>query len=76
MPDETERAELIALVEQIRRAEGTEEERDRLIAAFEQRVINPEAPYLIYFPYHCGLGHSPSAEEIVDAALSFRPFLM
>lgn len=76
MPDERERAELIALVEQILGAQGDEAKRERLIAAFEQRVLNPEACYLIYFPYHCGLGHSPSADEIVDAALAFRPFLM
>ncbi|HYF62017.1 MAG TPA: hypothetical protein VD886_04340 [Herpetosiphonaceae bacterium] len=76
MADERERAELIALVERILAAQNDEDERERLIAAFEQRVINPEARYLIYFPYHCGLGENPSAEEIVDATLAFRPFLM
>jgi len=76
MPDQAKRAELIALVDQILCADPAGEERARLMDVFEQEVLNPEACYLIYFPYHCGLGHSPSAAEIVDAALSFRPFLM
>jgi hypothetical protein len=74
MADAGKRAELIALVDRILCAGA--EERARLMEEFEQEVLNPEACNLIDFPYHCGLGRNPSAEEIVDAALSFRPFLM
>jgi hypothetical protein len=76
MADAGKRAELIVLVDRILRAEAAGEERSRLMDVFEQEVLNPEASNLIDFPYHCGLGRNPSAEEIVDAALSFRPFLL
>ena len=67
------RTELIALVEQILRAEGTEEELVLLVTRFEQHVPHPEASDLIYYPSRCNLGRDPSAEEIVHAALSYRP---
>ena len=76
MADEAKRAELIALVDRILCAAPAGEARARLMEEFGQEVLNPEACTLIDFPYHCGLGRSPSAAEIVDAALSFRPFLM
>ena len=73
MADAGKRAELIALVDQIKRAEGTEEELNRLVESFERQVPHPGACDLIYWPSRRGLGSDPTSAEIVDAALAYRP---
>ena len=73
-PGDLSRQELIDLVARIMRAEGaTEAEDDRLVALFESSVVHPQATDLIFHP-HEHFGHDdPSPEEVVDAALAYRP---
>jgi hypothetical protein len=62
------KSELIDLVKRIIAAQGTEEEIDGLITLLEQSVPHPRVSDLIYYPER-----EMTAEEIVDAALSYRP---
>jgi hypothetical protein len=67
------RDELIGLVQQIMAAAGdSEEEADRLIAVFEENVPHPAASDLIFYPDQY-FGREPSAEEVVDRALDYKP---
>ena len=66
------RAEMIALVEKIRRAEGTEEEIDAAVELFDANCLHPSKNSLIFWPH--GFPHNPklpepTTEEIVDKAL-------
>lgn len=67
-----ERLELIALVTRIRSGsiEPTEDE-DRAVAEFVSRSRHPRAADLIFYP-DGEFDHVPTAEEIVDRALSYR----
>jgi colicin immunity protein/pyocin immunity protein len=68
-----DRDELIELVERIMRAEGADqEEADALVGRFEANVPHPAASDLIFYP-DAHFGHEPTAEEVVDRALSYRP---
>ena len=68
-----DRDELIELVERIMRAEGADEaEADALVDRFEASVPHPAASDLIFYP-DAHFGHEPTAEEVVDRALSYRP---
>ena len=65
------RAEMIALVEKIRRAEGTEEEIGALVELFDANCLHPSKSDLIFWPH--GSPHNPNLpeptpEEIVDKA--------
>ena len=67
------RDELIDLVRRIMAAEGgTQEEVDRLVDLFLENVPHPEADGLIFYPEQ-HFGHEPTAEEVVDGALTYRP---
>ena len=58
----------------IGRAEDeTEDQIDEWVTVFERSVPHPEASDLIFWPLRHGLGTDPSAEEIVNAALSYKP---
>ena len=77
-PGDLSRQELIDLVERIMRADGaTEEEDDRLAQQFEESVVHPAALDLIFSPdKHFGeecRNKLPTPEQVVDAALAFRP---
>jgi Colicin immunity protein / pyocin immunity protein len=51
-----------------------EDEENRLVTLFEDSVVHPEASDLIFYPAkYFGDGHEPSADEVVDAALAYRP---
>ncbi|MFE7779232.1 bacteriocin immunity protein [Streptomyces sp. NPDC057445] len=63
------RDELIRLVERIMEFEGTEEEQDALIDKLEQSVAHPRVADLIFHPE----GDEPTAEQVVDLALAYRP---
>ena len=63
------RAELIDLVERIMAAHGSEEELDRMLERFAAAVPHPSASDLIYYPTQA----SPTAAQIVDQAMSYRP---
>ncbi|HYF62018.1 MAG TPA: hypothetical protein VD886_04345 [Herpetosiphonaceae bacterium] len=76
MADDAKRAELIALVEQILRAEGTGKEQRQLLNLLKAEVVCPYVSDLIYWPHRYGLGANPSAKEIADAALAYRPILL
>ena len=62
--------ELVEIVIRIRTAEGTEDEIDQLMDKFEANVPDPKAGnYLIESKYD-----DLSPEEIVEKALSYKPF--
>ena len=63
--------ELIELARKIRFAEGeSEKEMDRNIDLFLENVPDPNATKYFYSKEHEGL----TLEEIVDKALSYKPF--
>lgn len=65
------REQLIELVDRIKNAEGeTEEENDALIDLFLENVPDPNASNYIFEIEYEDL----SAEEVVDKALSYKPF--
>jgi hypothetical protein len=64
-----ERTELVALVGRLLAADyASEEERDRLLTVLEKSVRDPNVSDLIFYPER-----EMTAEEIVDAALAYRP---
>ena len=73
MVDKLSREELIELVEKILKVEGNEDEVTDWVNLFEDNVPHPEASGLIFWPSRYGLASNPSAEEIVDKALSYKP---
>jgi Colicin immunity protein / pyocin immunity protein len=67
------RDELVALVRRIMAGEGgSQEEADRLVDLFADNVPHPEAEDLIFYP-EPHFGREPTAEEVVDRALSYKP---
>jgi hypothetical protein len=71
------RAELIALVERILSGEGTEEEQAELRRTLERNVPHPGVINLIYWPRHEGFDRDElTPEEIVDAALAYKPIAL
>lgn len=74
-PGALSREELVAIVQRILDGEGTEEEQDRLVRLFDESVTHPEASDLIFWPkrYPDGSWPEPTADEIVDAALAYKP---
>jgi hypothetical protein len=63
------REELIALVQRIMDSDGSEEEVDEMISLLQASVPHPEVTDLIFWPKH----GEPSAEDVVDAALAYKP---
>lgn len=76
MADCLDKAQLIRLVERILSGEGTEAEVDTWVSLVEQNVPDPNVWNLLFFPHTSGLGDAPSAEEIVERALAYRPILL
>jgi hypothetical protein len=74
MQDKLDRDQLVRLVAKIMRAEGTEEELDAWIALVDKHVPGPTGSVsgLIFWPSRHGLGDEPTAEQIVDMALSYK----
>lgn len=71
------RADLIALVERILSGEGTEEEQAELVRALERNVPHPRVIDLVYWPRQEGFDRDDlTAEEIVDAALAYKPIAL
>ncbi|MDX2678470.1 bacteriocin immunity protein [Streptomyces sp. NY05-11A] len=70
------RQELIELVRRLMSAEGTEEENDRLVEILERSVPHPRVLDLIYHPQSEGLQDGVTAEQVVDAALAYKPFAL
>lgn len=68
------RERLVALVERLLTGDfKSEEEGDRALAEFERQVPHPGASDLI-FHWEGEFASEPTAEEVVDRALSYRPF--
>lgn len=69
-----DRERLIGLVGRLRAGDfKTEEEGDRAIAELEGQVPHPRVSDLI-FHWRDEFASAPTAEEVVDRALSYRPF--
>ncbi|GII57321.1 hypothetical protein Pth03_57100 [Planotetraspora thailandica] len=68
-----ERTELIRLVDFLMSAQGTEKEQDEALRSLESRVPHPRVSDLIFWPQHEGFDHDPTAQQVVDAALAYRP---
>lgn len=62
------RQKLIALVDRIMKADGTEDEINNMISLLRASVRHPEVSNLIFYP-----DREMTAEEIVDVALSYKP---
>jgi hypothetical protein len=69
------RLKLIELAQRIIDANGTEEEIDSWLEHMEQSISLPNGYMsdLIFHPQRNGLGENPSAAEIIDRALSYKP---
>jgi hypothetical protein len=69
----SERERLIAIVQRLMDGDySSEEEVDRLIVELEAEVLDPNAADLIFWS-NKHFDHEPTAAEIVDRALSYRP---
>ena len=77
MREKLERDRLIALVEQIRKAEGTEAEIDLWLVLIDQNVPAPAGfvSDLIFWPDLPG-SEELSAAKIVDKALNYKPIAL
>ncbi|PUB23954.1 colicin immunity protein/pyocin immunity protein [Promicromonospora sp. AC04] len=77
MRHETSRDELLALVRYIMAGMpgASEHEASLAVAQFRAAVPDPNGTDLIFYPSHA-FDHEPTAEEIVERALSYRPFQM
>jgi hypothetical protein len=67
------REEMIALVQKIMRAEGTEAEQDANVALFQANCQHSGGTDLIFWPHgfpHDPAKPEPTAAEIVDKAMS------
>ena len=67
-----DRTELIAIVRRIMDADGTESELDALIDTLDSNVPHPGVTDLIFWSQD---GDEPTAEQVVDAALAYRPII-
>ncbi|MFG2134992.1 bacteriocin immunity protein [Streptomyces sp. NPDC048751] len=70
------REQLIELVNKIMAVEGTEEEEAIMIETLESNVLHPRVLDLIFHPQSEGLPDEPTAEQIVDAALAYKPIAL
>jgi Colicin immunity protein / pyocin immunity protein len=68
------RAEMIELVERIRRAEGTEEEISAAVQLFVDNCLHPDGSGPIFWPH--GFPHNPNLPEPTRRRMSIRPFLL
>jgi hypothetical protein len=75
MPGRLDKQQLIWLVQEILRSE---EEIGGWSDLISRSVPCPIGYFmdLIYWPQQNGLGNNPSAEEIVEKALSYKPMLL
>lgn len=69
------REDLLKLVERLLGGEGTELEQDEWLMELEASVPHPRVSEMMTFPDEF-FDHSPTAEEILDEALSYRPIAL
>ncbi len=65
------RAELIQLVQRIQDGEGSEQQQDEWLELLTCQVPHPEVSNLIFWNEE-----DWTAEQIVDAALAYRPIIL
>jgi hypothetical protein len=70
-PVQRNREELIAVVQKIREAKGTEEELHRDLALLRQAVLDPKVTDYIFWSKE-----ELTAEQVVDKALQYKPILL
>lgn len=70
-PAKLNREQLIALVQKIKEAKGTEEDQERHIALLRQAVLDPKVTDYIYWSKE-----ELTAEQVVDKAVAYRPILL
>ncbi len=74
------REELIKLGYKIVNCEGTEEEQDEMYELFSKNVPHPNGANLFFYPENYNARkddiskYNPTVEEVVDKALSYKPF--
>lgn len=69
----SERERLTGLVQRIMEGDySTDDEADRLVAEFQAGVLRPGASDLIFY-WHDEFDHEPTAAEVVERALAYRP---
>jgi hypothetical protein len=69
----TERERLAGLVQRIMDGDySTGEEAERLVAEFQAGVLRPGASGLIFY-WRDEFDHEPTAAEVVERALAYRP---
>jgi hypothetical protein len=76
MTQKLSKNELVGLVAKLLRAEGSEEETLQWLKLVEQNVPDPNVQGLIYWPSRYGLDDEPTAEKIVEKALSYHPIAL
>lgn len=70
----TERERLIEVVQRLMDGSyASDEEVDSLVAEFKAGVLDPAATDLIFWSSN-HFDHEPTAAEVVERALSYRPF--
>lgn len=63
------REEMIALVEKIKKCQGSEKEIDEMIELLERNVSDPEVTNYIFYEEN-------TPEEVVDKALAYKPIFL
>ena len=63
------REEMIALVEKIKKCQGSEKEIDEMIELLERNVSDPEVTNYIFYKEN-------TPEEVVDKALAYKPIFL
>lgn len=76
MAPKLSKSELIELVDKLLRAEASEEEEFQWLELIKGNVPDPNVIGLIYWSNRYGLSEEPSAEAIVEKALSYKPIAL
>jgi hypothetical protein len=67
------RQELIELIEKVRDPSCDENEAVSLLQVLSQNVPHPGISGLIFWPEQYGLSDYPTAEEILEQAMNYKP---
>jgi hypothetical protein len=75
MPDALNKQQLISLVQEIMQGKGNEQQITEWGDLIDRSTPGPWGYVfdLIFYPHLHGLGNTPTAEEIVEEALSYKP---
>ncbi|RRR72241.1 MAG: hypothetical protein EI684_10370 [Candidatus Viridilinea halotolerans] len=76
MTPKLNKSELIELVDKLLQAEGSEEEEAQWLELIKRNVSDPNVIGLIYWSNQYGLSEEPSAKEIVEKAISYKPIAL